>query len=565
MDTPMFRLGMGSPTGGRNGRSLTALKAAGSPGEEIDRPCRTYYSEVRLSLFYPAIRGEKDMKKVWSALSLLGLAAAIILGAGQEIDLLDLAAQGQWTSLSDQRLVFGRDGQELGTVKYEMGMVMEDGQRYERVLFAHPPWQRNGQLLGIFPDLEIPENAPRLKIAAGFNQGAAGTDGVTLEVRFMAVDTSEQAQDRRVRVSAVTAQVAVELCTLRLAYDRRIDQTECSLETFAGRRGDLILRLNAGNSADKDWVALTELKIVSAGAEEEAEAKQLVKNLKGHDGRLYSVRFSPDGEHVVTASADRTAKVWEVPSGRLTATLRGHGAHVFAADFSPNNRRVVTASGDGTARIWQAGSGSQLHELRGHTQAVLAAVFSPSGDQVATGGDDGMVKIWQAASGREIRTLDIASGGIYALSFHPNGRQLAVGSANGGLAVWNIISGQRIQAFQGHTQAVSSVAFNNTGNRLVSASNDDTAKVWNANNGNRIQNFGGQSFYAAVFSPNGRFVLTGNDGRATIWSAQDGGRLLTIRHVSAAAVRSVDYHRNSRYVVLAGEDGDARIWEVDLE
>ncbi len=504
------------------------------------------------------------MKRVWSMISLLGLAAAFILGADQDIDLLELAAGGRWTSGSDQPLVFGRDGQNLGTVKYEMGMVMEDGQRYERVLFVHPPWQRNGQLLGVFSDLEIPADAPRLKIAAGFNQGAAGTDGVTLEVRFMPVDAAEQAQDRRVRISSVTSQVAVELCTLRMTYDRRIDQTECSLEIFAGRRGDLVLRLNAGNSADKDWVALTELKIVSAGTEE-TRAKQLVKNLKGHSGRLYGIRFSQDGEHVVTASADQTAKIWEIPSGRLITTLRGHTAHVFAADFSPNSRRVVTASGDGTARIWQAGSGNQLQELRGHTQPVLAAVFSPSGDQVATGGDDGTVRIWQASSGQEIRTLDVASGGIYALSFHPNGREMAVGSANGGLAVWDIISGQRIQTFQGHSEAVSSVAFNNTGNRLVSASNDNTAKVWNANNGNLIQNFSGQGFHAAVFSPNGRYVLTGNDGRATIWSAQEGQSLLTVRHVSAAAVRSVDFHRNGIWVALAGEDGDARIWEVVLE
>ena len=54
---------------------------------------------------------------------------------------------------------------------------------------------------------------------------------------------------------------------------------------------------------------------------------------------------------VVTASRDKTAKVWEVASGRLLATLEGRTNRVFA-QFSPDGTRVVTASEDKTAKIW---------------------------------------------------------------------------------------------------------------------------------------------------------------------------------------------------------------------
>ena len=93
------------------------------------------------------------MKKTWCVISLLLLAATTAPGFAQDIDLLDKAGQGQWTSMSNRPMVFGQDGRDLGTVKYETGMVMEDGQRYDRVLFIHPPWQKDGFVVGVFPTM----------------------------------------------------------------------------------------------------------------------------------------------------------------------------------------------------------------------------------------------------------------------------------------------------------------------------------------------------------------------------------------------------------------------------
>ncbi|HEY6252154.1 MAG TPA: hypothetical protein VI685_19535 [Candidatus Angelobacter sp.] len=56
---------------------------------------------------------------------------------------------------------------------------------------------------------------------------------------------------------------------------------------------------------------------------------------------------------MVTASWDRTARVWNAADGRLLAILQGHSGSVFTARFSPDGHRIVTASWDGTARIWQ--------------------------------------------------------------------------------------------------------------------------------------------------------------------------------------------------------------------
>ena len=60
-----------------------------------------------------------------------------------------------------------------------------------------------------------------------------------------------------------------------------------------------------------------------------------------------SAQFSPDGTRIVTASNDKTARVWDAASGKQQATLAGHNDEVNCAQFSPDGMRIVTASTTG--------------------------------------------------------------------------------------------------------------------------------------------------------------------------------------------------------------------------
>lgn len=76
------------------------------------------------------------------------------------------------------------------------------------------------------------------------------------------------------------------------------------------------------------------------------------QTLMAHRSSVSSAQFSSDGSRIVTASVDKTARVWDASSGKEIAKLSGHESSVFSAQFSTDGSRIVTASYDKTARVW---------------------------------------------------------------------------------------------------------------------------------------------------------------------------------------------------------------------
>src|SRR5262245_19920261 len=172
----------------------------------------------------------------------------------------------------------------------------------------------------------------------------------------------------------------------------------------------------------------------------------------GHRDAVHSVAFSRDGTKLLTASHDRTARLWDVSTGKEIRTFVGHSWWLWSADFSPDERRVVTASQDGTAILWDTDSGKQLGQFFGHKGPVFSAAFSPDGQRVATAGQDRRVLLWRAA---DVHKFDLAK---------------AVRGAE--------LDPVRFQAFEGHGGPVRSVGFSADGKMIVSASHDNTVRVW---------------------------------------------------------------------------------------
>ena len=157
--------------------------------------------------------------------------------------------------------------------------------------------------------------------------------------------------------------------------------------------------------------------------------------LQSHEAAVMSVSFSPKGNTIATASADKTVKFWNL-NGREIQTLKGHHALVNSVVFSPDGQTISTASADTTAKLWSL-NGKEIQKLIGHKAAVNSVAFSPDGQTIATASWDGSVKIW-TRKGKEIATFRGHEAKVLSVRFSPDGHQLVSSDEAGKLIVWNL-------------------------------------------------------------------------------------------------------------------------------
>lgn len=151
-----------------------------------------------------------------------------------------------------------------------------------------------------------------------------------------------------------------------------------------------------------------------------------------HDATVYEFTFSRSGAECITASGDRTARIWDAATGEERLRV-AHTSVVRAARLSPDGTRLLTGGDDNVARVWDASTGQELFQLA-HPSYVYAVAFSPEGSRFATTSGQ-VVKIWDLATGQEL--LAVSSGGNpRAAVFKSAGTHLALATSAGAVELW---------------------------------------------------------------------------------------------------------------------------------
>jgi WD40 repeat protein len=314
-------------------------------------------------------------------------------------------------------------------------------------------------------------------------------------------------------------------------------------------------------------------KRLATGAEDKTakiwdlQTGKAMMTLQGHSSDVTSIAFSPDGKRLATGAEDMTTKIWDLQTGKAIMTLRGHSSIITSVAFSPDGKRLATGAKDMTAKIWDLQTEKAMMTLRGHSSDVTSVAFSPNGKRLATGAEDWTAKIWDLQTGKATLTLQGHSSGVTSVAFSPNGQRLATGAIEMTAKIWDLQTGKVTITLKGHLSSVTSVAFSPDGKRLATGAKDMTAKIWDLQTEKAMMTLRGHSsdVTSVAFSPDGKRLATGaKDMTAKIWDLQTEKAMMTLRGHSSD-VTSVAFSPDGQRLATGAKDWTAEIWDLQTE
>ncbi|MDX2197433.1 MAG: caspase family protein [Phycisphaerae bacterium] len=294
-----------------------------------------------------------------------------------------------------------------------------------------------------------------------------------------------------------------------------------------------------------------------------------VRTFIGHVDTIYSVRVSPDGRSLATASRDATVRLWDIASGAEARIITGHLSNVYTAEFSPDGKRLASGDSGGLVQVnvVERRSVETSLQLSGPLRLVQKLSFFSDGQRLAIQSLNKNLYIWRIGSPEPEKILDLGTGeGISGFALASNDQKVLAVSDYGQLASWSSVdwvraySGSRLTELGGRAFALSPdgsvYVFGATNSKIsfVAASTGSVIREIDARAG---------SVYDLRFSRDGRRIAAALEYSTAL--VIDAGTGAVIRRYSpiGGTVFSVDFSADGRQLMTGGGSNKAHLWPID--
>jgi WD40 repeat protein len=214
----------------------------------------------------------------------------------------------------------------------------------------------------------------------------------------------------------------------------------------------------------------------------------LLTNLVAAPDVMLAVAFSPDGTLLAAGGADNAIRIFRTEKWEPVATVQQHADWVTSLKFSSANTKVLSASRDRTVRIYDAESGDLETTYPGHGAAVFAAEFL-SDEMAISGGKEKTVHLWEIKDAKKQKEFSEAGSEINALL--AIGDSFFAASADEKVRQYSTKDRKLVRTFSGNADSIYALAYNPRSEQLAAGTYRGVVKIWNAKDGSLEQSFVG--------------------------------------------------------------------------
>src|SRR5262249_943704 len=165
------------------------------------------------------------------------------------------------------------------------------------------------------------------------------------------------------------------------------------------------------------------------------------------DATIACLRFSPDGQRLLSCAAHDGTRLWEVASGKQ---LWLRGSTFAMAAFTPDGKTVAASPpGSGAVYLWDRGT--RRDKSKRKVEGLTTGAFSADGRWLATAHRDGTVCLRDPNTAEERRRLTGHKDVAWETTFSADGKWLATVGVDSTLRVWEVLTGRELFRHQGPT------------------------------------------------------------------------------------------------------------------
>jgi WD40 repeat protein len=295
---------------------------------------------------------------------------------------------------------------------------------------------------------------------------------------------------------------------------------------------------------------------------------------RGHELAVVAVAASPDSNYVVTGSRDKSAKLWELSTGREVRSFLGHDYSVTSVDVSSDGKYLLTGSNDETVRLWEMETGKEIFSINPVHEQIKHVTISPDMQFFVAAALRYNVHVYDFKTRKKVKEFEVnpeSNRNGVAIAISPDSKWIAFGEDNRMVNVYRTSDWQKVYTFEygsGSCGGCSTFCnFSPDSQHLVMVSHNGSAKKYELGTGKLVKQYADQlgDPSSITFAPDNKKIALVLKKEIVVWDNETGKELQRFNPGGEQEMNETAFTNNSKQLLITCDNNVTLVWDLEKQ